>query len=155
MEVAINAVPVTVNVVRVDNKKLTNTMLEQIKIYSLLDYIMASELDDFEWDENDYTFICRISAAPVLKVRKANLANIKSVIVKPDPVERMLASNSYPTEFGLWSVGETLFLHPIGYKPGHKTRYAGPFSNVHESWFDILNTFDECFEELPIALTGV
>ena len=154
MDIELNNIPIQVMAVRVDGKRITQSFLEQIPIYSIWQYICDNQLTDFEFDYSEYDFICRLSAVPVIKALKAHYTKIKSPYQDSGIVYSQIERYVNYDEFGLWSLEGELYLHPCGYSPKY-TGYGGPFSGVDDNWYDILNHFDDCFIDAPRALIGV
>ena len=154
MDIELSTIPIQVMAVRVNGKRVTQSFLEQIPIYSIWNYICENHLTDFEFDYSDYDFICRLSAVPVIKALKAHYTKIKSPYQDSGVVYRQIERYVNYDEFGLWSLEGELYLHPCGYSPRH-TGYGGPFSGVDNNWYDILNQFDDCFIDAPRALIGL
>ncbi len=153
MGVEINRVPVTVVAVRIDDKKLSMGMLEQLPVYSLLNYITDEQRKDAEWKYGGFITLCRISSVPVIKGLRAHLSRTYG---NRGHVDRVLSEYAHTEHFGLWAVDDTLYLHPCGHSPNHfKYDPSSLYSNVHESWQEELNDFDEAFNEVPLALIGV
>ena len=98
MGVEIDHAPVTVVAVRIDDKKLSMGMLEQIPVYSLLNYITDELRKDAEWKYGGFTTLCRISSVPVIKGLRAHLSKTYG---SRGHVDRVLSEYAYTEQFGL------------------------------------------------------
>lgn len=143
MSIQTESIPLSLCVVRIDNKKMTLSMLEQIPIYSLADHIGETQDATINVEDGSITWVCRISAVPVIKGLKAHL--LKTLRHK-EHVENRLYSYKDVREFGLWLIDNSPYLHPIG------EEIRVPYDN---DWYMILKKFNHTFMLCPRAIIGV
>jgi hypothetical protein len=135
-------IPITLQAIRIDGKKLTASTLDQFPLSTLMEYIQKNELWDFNFDEYDIEYICRFHALPFFKRHRTNLLSL----YKRYDVDRMLEKYKFVDELGLWSIEGEVFLYPIN-------RYLT--TEYDASWNDIISEFHSSFSATPKVFLGV
>ena len=137
---------ITVQAVRIGDKKISAAVLEQFEICSILEYIAKHKLYDFSLETYDVNFICRVSAVPILKSYRSHLSRTYQFT---DHVDRSMERYQYVDQFGFWEFDNEVRLHPIG------TEKHITYSSYSDEWLEVNDEFEYELLRTPKAFIGV
>lgn len=127
--------PITVNALRVDDKKLSKSFLEQLKVIDIISVINShfEELEKYDLPERDflerYEVICRISAAPIIENIRKSYSRLG---YDKFHIDGFMFHHRDVDEYALVSVNGEICLHELKSGLPYSTRDDTPYLAYEE-----------------------